>query len=1232
MSTKMRVLIIEDNPADAELLTHHLKKSGLDYNFAVISTESEFVTMCQDFVPDIILSDYSLPQFSGLRALELRAELAPDVPFILVTGPHNEETAVNIMKAGADDYLLKDNLSRLIPAINSAIEKQRNIRLKKRAEVELAQSTEKFRAAFACASVGIALVNLERRFFQVNKALCSMLGYEEGELLKKSFEDLTYEHDLSNSLNFFNLLVNHEVLDIQFEKRYIHKDGSLIWVHLSITMVSESPESKPYFITHFQDISSRKRTEEALEKRLLALTNPLSEAKELKFEALFSLSEIQKIQDAFAEAMDVSSVIIGTDGQYITKPSNYNCLCSEMVQQTEIGAADCLKTHQEFVKDTSASIKYRTCDGLGILLGKTAIYAGDKLIASWIIGQVLDESQTLESRIPYAKKIGVPEDTFLEALSKMKSMSEEKFEKICKSVQMVSDQLSKLALQNMHQAQLITDMKTFDERFKRAQQIGNVGNWEIDLKTKMVWASEEAYKIYGVDKSAGLLTLDFIQKIVENKYREVLDNALNRLIEYDEPYDQIFAIHRKSDGQIRFVHSKALVSRDPENKPLKIEGVIQDIHEQKRAEDALKESESRFWNLFNDAPIGYHEFDLQGRIVLVNQTELDMLGYEIEEMIGRYIWVFSWDTEISKDRVKEKLLKNCPLDQNRDYQLRKKDGSFLDVSIQDKYLLDESGKIIGIRTTIQDITLKKQAEASLKESEQRFRAIFEQAAVGVAIVSAITSDYLLVNDKYCDITGLVKADIMLNGIAKLTYIEDLPTELERMEELLSGKCRSFSLEKRLIMHNGALRWINLTVSPMWPEGSSPTSYIRIIEDISDRKKAEIELLEAKEKAEEMSRLKTSFLANMSHELRTPLMGILGYSEILTVEPPNEATESIANVIHQSGARLLETLNLILDLSRIEAGKLPMHLTKVDIVQVIKELCALFFKNAKKKNLRLEIVTSLPSLYTWIDERMLREAIANLVNNGIKYTQQGGVIVSIKKVVEQEIEFAEIAVQDTGIGIASEHHHLIFDEFRQVSEGFGRTFEGTGLGLSITKNFIDKLQGTIRVESKVGEGSTFVVRLPIRDLNKDKSKEHDTKRIQQKPVLYSPEQQSKSAVKPDVLYIEDDPIAVDLVKRTLRLHCSIDAAFNARDGLMKAESKTYTAILMDINLGTGMDGVEATKRIRKISLNKDTPIVALTAFAMDSDETEFLNAGCTYYLSKPFRRDELVALMTKIFAD
>jgi signal transduction histidine kinase/tetratricopeptide (TPR) repeat protein/ActR/RegA family two-component response regulator len=384
-----------------------------------------------------------------------------------------------------------------------------------------------------------------------------------------------------------------------------------------------------------------------------------------------------------------------------------------------------------------------------------------------------------------------------------------------------------------------------------------------------------------------------------------------------------------------------------------------------------------------------------------------------------------------------------------------------------------------------------------------------------------------------------------------------------------------------------------------------------------------ELLIAKEKAEESDKLKSTFLSNMSHELRTPLNGILGFTDILRMEIPQEEFRNMAEIIHSSGNRLLDTLNSIIDLSIIESNKMEVEIQEIHLNEFISERISLFSAAATKKNIGLDFEVDHENTVISTDRKVLNSLLNNLIDNAIKYTEKGKVNVLASIFNKDGGHWLKLRVIDTGIGIEEKKIKNIFEKFRQGSEGHGRQFEGAGLGLTICKKYVEILNGEIMIESKFNEGSVFTVHIPV------KLKKMPIKKIAPpKPDSPVPDHRLFNLLGPssNLLIVENDEINLTHLLYILQDMCNVEAARNGNEAVAKAGSRKFHVILMDINLGAGMNGMDTAKTIRKIEGYQNTPIIAVTANAMKGHKEEFLANGCTHYISKPFSADKLRALI------
>jgi signal transduction histidine kinase len=401
--------------------------------------------------------------------------------------------------------------------------------------------------------------------------------------------------------------------------------------------------------------------------------------------------------------------------------------------------------------------------------------------------------------------------------------------------------------------------------------------------------------------------------------------------------------------------------------------------------------------------------------------------------------------------------------------------------------------------------------------------------------------------------------------------------------------------------------------------NQPGSRLVIIRDITDMKRTEMDLIKAKERAEESDRLKSAFLANMSHEIRTPLNGILGFTELLTMSDLDEKErQGYLDIIRKGGDRMLNIINDIIDISKIESGQMKVSLTRTNIREQIDSIYNFFFHEAQVKGILLIAKNTLPEDDAIIetDADKIYAIQTNLIKNAIKFTTSGYVEFGFEK----KNEHLEFIVKDTGIGINKEQKEFIFERFRQGSDSLARGFEGTGLGLSISKAYVEMLGGKIWFESDYGKGTVFHFTIPY----------HLQSGTRSVPADSFPVQTLKNNRKDLVIFIVEDDKHSELYLTRLLSPFS-KKIFNAETGTEAIEicrsNPDIDLVLMDIELPE-MDGYEACRQIRQF--NKNVIIIAQTAFGLAGDREKALDAGCDDYISKPIHSKLLIGLIDKYF--
>ena len=517
----------------------------------------------------------------------------------------------------------------------------------------------------------------------------------------------------------------------------------------------------------------------------------------------------------------------------------------------------------------------------------------------------------------------------------------------------------------------------------------------------------------------------------------------------------------------------------------------------------------------------------------------------------------------------------------------------------------------------------KKAEKALRESEFMLKESQKIAKLGqytFEVKSGTWNSSEILNEIF-GITENHKKDI--DGWLEIIHPDDKQMMKTYLFNNILKEHLPFDKEYRIIRQNdGQERWVHGIGRLNVDENGNIIQMLGTIQDITERKIYESEIIAAKEKAEEMNRLKSNFLANMSHELRTPLFGIIGLSELLTHEITNPDQKEMIDAVHESSKRLSETLNLILDLSRIENKKVEIIPVEFDIVTTTLNIANTFKETANRKGIYLKTNFYFPAFRAKLDKRAYESILNNLINNAIKFTISGGVTVNISSELHEDKNYIVMKVADTGIGIAKEDFEIIFDEFRQASEGMSRSFEGSGLGLNITKKFIERLDGTISIESELGKGTEFTVKLPViktAELSGEKG-QYQIEREKSLTLNYIP----------NILLVDDEVNVKPIIANYIGDIFKLSHVLNAEDAIELVKKEKFDAILMDINLQGNIDGIKATQKIRKIHGYEKTPIIACTAFALEGDKEEFLAAGCSHYISKPFNKTEIISLLGEIF--
>ncbi len=698
---------------------------------------------------------------------------------------------------------------------------------------------------------------------------------------------------------------------------------------------------------------------------------------------------------------------------------------------------------------------------------------------------------------------------------------------------------------------------------------------------------------------------------------DIAENPVARVLETG--YIVGLANHTKliaRDGSEKQIADSGAPITDSEGNITGVVMVFRDVTEEYEMQEKLALSEQKHRALVESVKAIVWEYDIvKDRWTYVSPQVTEHTGWQPEEWTNLEFW-----TEKLHPEDRDSSLAYCFACTEKgeshelEYRFRKKNGSY--IWLRDVVSVEmDAKKPTTLRGFMFDITDRKIGEKELEEKTEFISRVMDNLPIGVAINKMDTGTAIYMNRMFQETYGWDAKQI--NDIT--TFFERVYPDKEYREKLQSGIMEDIASGDPSRMHwediritrsDGSEAFINAVNIPL-PEQNIMVSTVT---DTTARKELIEGIIEAKEKAEEHDRLKSAFLANISHEIRTPMNGILGFTELL--KAPDLSISELSqytDIIQHSGNRMLDTINDLIDISRIETGQLEVNPTDIDICELVNSHISFFKLQAKKKGLELNC-SSLPDgpariLHT--DPAKLNSILTNLLKNAIKFTDTGHIEISC----EHNGDFIEIAVKDTGIGIPADLHDKVFERFIQSDNSLTKQYEGSGIGLSIVKAYVELLGGKLTLSSELDKGSVFSFTIPKGDA------------VEKKVVTGTSKSGSKRAPlrKLKILMVEDDEpsyrylkiITRDIASETLLAQSGTEAVEMCR------KNPDADLVLMDIRM-PGMDGYEATRRIREF--NKEVVIIAQTAHAMVEDREKALEAGCNDYIAKPLSRDALMRLI------
>lgn len=1033
-------------------------------------------------------------------------------------------------------------------------------------------------------NASIVITDINGNIEYVNPKFCKITGYDKEEVLGRNpriLKSTTTSSEYAGRL-WETILSGKEWIG---ELQNIKKNGELFWETASISPIFNENQEITHFIAIKEDITEKKKNEEEKLRQTGLITSLLDSIPDIIF--------FKDINGIYLGCNPPFAEFVGKDRNQIIGKTDYDLFDKEVADEFRFFDNEMLK-----IENSSHNEEWVTYpDGRKVLLDtlKTPYYASDGSLIG-ILGISRDITKRNEA------------ETDLR-------MSNQKLEAIISA------------------------------------SPDGIGMTSIDGKIQLMsekLALMHGYTVDKIEDNIGKSIFEFIDNsnhelLAENIKKLILGNKENKISEY---------LALKSDGSKFFSDVNSSILYDNNGNPSSIIFVERDITERKLAEETLQNERTLFRTIIDLIPDAVYVKDIEGKKILANPKEVELLGLESEsDIIGNTDYNLLPDFEARYSQSQDlKVIASGEALMNIESTLIDKNGKQHWLLGSKVPIRDIHGNITGIVGVTHDISERKKAEDDLKQLTTRLELATRAGGVGVWELNILTNE-LYWDEQMFDLYGIDDKTFenAYTAWQNTLHPEDKARADEEIKLAIKGE-KEFNTEFRIVHPDNSIHNIRALATVLYNEKAEAIKMIGTNWDITSQKDAEKNLMnytsqiELKNleldmaltnseqatahayamaaEAEMANKSKSIFLANMSHEIRTPLNAIIGFSQLLNRDPQLTQQQKDYNLsIIRAGEHLLALINEILELSKIEAGRITINHNHIDLLELIEDIRLIFSESAKTKQLDFKLMsnTELPR-YVITDESKLRQIFVNLIGNAIKFTETGSVYVTINSAVTKNNDIKiSVEIQDTGCGIDENEIQNLFKHFVQTSSGISKG-SGTGLGLALSRELAVLMGGDISVKSIKGKGSIFTFHVVLQIGSQEFVEKDNHKKI----IRIADNQKNYK-----ILVVDDKEENLTVAVSLLQLvGFETMEAVNGVEAIEVFENWNPDLILMDMRMPI-MDGYEATCKIKATEKGKITPIVAITASSFEEERKRTESIGMQGYIRKPFRENELFNTIGKL---